>query len=470
MNKRSWLTVFASFAVLTLAALACGGGTSPTSAPATIAPVTAAPSIVPATPTIQMTPSGTLDLLGSFGYKDSGGYYHVVGLIHNGTAQALNSIELTLELKGASGKTLLRDSNSQPAPSVKFSPAFDTLAPGENSPFDYYINTADVGEPAQNGFKVTITGQQAAQVARANVTVQNVQMVSDGSGSLYVTGEIVNQDSKPAQIASYAVAALDGNGGVVAASDSGALTRLLAPAGDSSGHDRTAFSFQLDSPGDTAKSPAVYLDAIQPDTFAPSNVTVQVTNTYTDDNKDYHIVGTMTNNDKTALTVRLVAGLYAKDGTPLDADTLDSAFDLASGQSVPFDFRSFSVVGSIADQAAKLDHYTVQVDPYWTFGSTNETVSLQTAGDKKTDNGSGQWDISGTVTNTSGKQLSNATVVVGVYDAQNKLVAIDSTDVSSKGSVIATNENDTYDATIYLDPLVDASSFTFKTYVQGIVK
>jgi hypothetical protein len=470
MNNRSWFSVIAMLMGLALAALACGGGGAATTAPATAAPVTAASSLASAAPTTQMTPSGTLDLVDSFGYKDSTGNYHVVGLIHNGIGQALNTIELTLALKNVSGKTMLRDNNSKPVPSIKFSPALDTLAPGENSPFDYYVNTGDVGEAAQNGFKVTITGQQAAQVTRANVIVQGVQMVADGSGSLYVTGEIVNQDGKPAQIASYAVAALDSHGSVAAASNSGSLTRLLAPAGDPAGNDRTAFRFQLDSPGDAAESPAVYLDAIQPNTYAPSDVKVEVTNAYFDGNKDYHIIGTMTNNDKTTLTVGLEAGLYAKDGMPLDADTLNSAFDLASGESVPFDFSDFSVVNNIADQASKLDHHTVQVDQYWTFSSSNETVSLQTAGDKKTDNSSGQWGFSGTVTNTSGKQLSNATVVVSVYDSQNKLIAMDSTGVSSKGSYIAANENDTYDTTIYLDPAADASSFTFKTSVQGIVK
>jgi hypothetical protein len=471
MNKRSWFSIVASITTLILAVLACGGGTALTSAPpTTAAPVTGAPPPALAAPITQMTPSGTLDLLNSYGYKDSSGYYHVVGLIHNGTSQTLNSIELTLELKDASGKTLLRDSNGKAVPTINFNPALDTLAPNENSPFDYSVNTADVGEPAQNGFKVTITGQQTAQVTRAKVAVQNVQMLSDGSGSLYITGEIVNQDSQAAQLASYAVAALDSSGNVVAATDSGALTRLLAPAGDSSGNDRTAFSFQLASPGDVAKSPAVYLDAIQPGLYTPSKVTVQVTNAYFDSNKDYHIVGTMTNNDQTTLTVRLVAGLYAKDGTPLDADTLDSAFDLANGQSVPFDFNSFSVVGSLSDQAAKLDHYTVQVDPYWTFASGNGIVSIQTANDKKTDNGNGQWEIKGMVTNTAGKELGSATVVVGVYDAQGKLVAVASTVVSPKGDAMAANESDPYDIPVYLDPSANASNFTFKTFVQGIVK
>ncbi len=467
--KNKSLIAFMALASLALAILACGGGTAPASAPATSAPP-AAPAATGSVPTAQVPQSGTLDIVNSFGYKDSSGYYHVVGLIRNGTTQALGNIELNLELKDTAGKTLLRDNNGQPVPNVQFGPMLDTLAPGESSPFDYYVNTASVGEPAPNGFKVTVAAQQASQVTRANVAVQNVQMVADTSGSLYITGEIINQDNKPAEIASYAAAALDGSNNVVADSGTGSLTRLLAPAGDSSGNDRTAFSIQIDSPGDVAKSPAVFLDAVQPDNYIPSNVAVQISNTYFDDNKEYHVVGTMTNNDKALLTIRLVAGLYAKDGTPLDADTLDSALDLAPGQSLPFDLNSFSVVGGLPDQAAKLDHYTVQVDPYWTFASNNQTVPLQTSDDKKTDNGSGQWDVSGTVTNTSGKQLSSVTVVVGMYDAQNKLIATESTDVSSQSNIFAANETDPYDLTLNVDPSIDASGFTIKTFAQGIEK
>lgn len=42
--------------------------------------------------------------------------------------------------------------------------------------------------------------------------------------------------------------------------------------------------------------------------------------------------------------------------TPLNAARLDSAFDLANVQGVPFEFASFSVVGNVPDVAAKLDH------------------------------------------------------------------------------------------------------------------
>ncbi len=466
ISRNPFPTVIATIVGLALAATACGGGAAaPNSVQATQAPATEA-----AVDTSQPPQSGTLDLVSAYGYKDSTGYYHVVGTIHNGTGQPINSIQLNLELKDANGKSLLRDSNNQPADTVQFSPALDTLGPDEVSPFDYSVNTADVGEPAPNGFKVTVASSQPAQVTRAKVTIQGIQMVADNSGSLYITGELVNQDSKGAEIASFAGAALDDQGNVVASNDSGSLTRTLAPAGDSSGNDRTPFSIRLDSPGDAAKQPMIYLDAQEADPYTASKVTFQVTNAYFDENKDYHVVGSMTNNDSQTLTVRLVAGLYAKDGTPLDADTVDSAFDLASGQSVPFDFQSFSVVDGLPDVAAKLDHYAVQVDPYWTFKSDANIVELQGADDQKTDNGNGQWDYSGTITNTSGKQLSSVTVVVAAYDAQNKLVAVAITDANSKGSVIAVNEKDTYDATFYFDPGVDATNFTFKVLAQGIVK
>ena len=255
--KRSpWVGIFLCLSILLSA---CGTGAVPTPAGTVAGSQSTQPPAktqAPAStvvPSPQLPQSGKLDLVSTSGYKDSSGDFHVVGLIHNGMSQAVDNIELTLVMKDASGKSLLRDQNNQPLPSVKFNPILDTLAPGEASPFDYFVNTADVGEPAPNGFAVTITGQETTTVTRATLTIKNLQMISDGSGSFYITGEILNTESKPVQISSFGAAALDSNNAVVAATDTGDLVRTLAPSGDSAGNDRTPFSFQLEAPSDNAK-------------------------------------------------------------------------------------------------------------------------------------------------------------------------------------------------------------------------
>jgi hypothetical protein len=65
--------------------------------------------------------------------------------------------------------------------------------------------------------------------------------------------------------------------------------------------------------------------------------------------------------------------------------------------------------------------------------------------------------------------LSTETVVVAIYDGQGSLVATNDTYISPTGDSIASGEASSYEVTIYLDPNVDATGFTFKTIVQGDV-
>jgi len=112
--------------------------------------------------------------------------------------------------------------------------------------------------------------------------------------------------------------------------------------------------------------------------------------------------------------------------------------------------------------------FTVQTDPYTTYPATYEVVALTTKNDQVQKN-SDSWNITGDVTNTSSQNLSSETVVVAIYDGEGNLVATDYTYVSLTGDSIAPGETNSYEVTIYLDPNVDATNFTFKTIVQGEV-
>jgi len=480
MNKKKLYPIFAIIVVLALAALACGGGASPTQAPqatqppaATKPPVATKEPTAPPKPTVAPKPTqavaaGELAVVSTYTYKDGFDYYHIVGEIQNGLDHPVSSVELTVEVSDKAGKTLLKGDDGNPADNVTAQPFLYTLGPGEYSPFDYYFST-DGGEPDQ--YKVTITGQQTGNVNRVDLTIENAQMVSDGSGNLYLSGELVNQSDKYAQINSVSGAALDKDKKVVAANGYGAVAHTLAPTGDSSGNDRTPFRIRMDEPPDkVATDWAVYFDADQADTFDAFDVQVDILHGYFDDFNSFHLIGLVTNTSDSLINIGLVAGLYDKGGTVLDADTLSAPIYLGQGESTVWDFQYFSNVNSSKDEADKIDSYTVQVDPYWTYKTSYDVVSLETQNETNEKAGNGQWTFKGEVANTSDKELTSMTVVLIIYDKHDNIVGTATSYVSPSGDSFKKGDKGNFETTVYLDPSLDTTGFTFATVVQGYVK
>ena len=194
-----------------------------------------------------------------------------------------------------------------------------------------------------------------------------------------------------------------------------------------------------------------------------------VTNHYFDENDEYHLVGTVTNNSEELLTTVLVGGLYDKDGVVLDAYATITDVNIAPGETIPFDINYFDNVNSNSDEAARLDSYTVQPDPFNTFPSSFASILLKTDGDKYDVNGD-TWSFSGEVKSTSDKPLSDITVIVEVFDDQNNLVAVNSDTIFPSGDSIAKGDVNPYQVDVYLKPGVDSSKFTYKTLVKGYIK
>jgi hypothetical protein len=461
--KRHTIFVSTFVAVLVLAVLACGVGPTVTPTPP---PATQAPPPATQAPTQPPAATGELTVTNTFAFTDQWGDYHVAGELQNGTDRVLASIELTIEIKDASGNSLLKDDNDNIVPSLTFQPMLYTLAPGEASPFEYYVSS-DAGQPS--AYNVTITGQQTGQVNRANLTVENAQLVDDGQGTLYLSGELVNQGNQWAHVNTLAGAALDSNDKVLSTDWTSTYTTELAPAGDQAERDRTPFVISFSTPpGVELAQWATYMDAEVIDAPTEYPIQVELANNYFDGYKDFHIVATLTNTGTDNLHTLVVAGLYADDNTVLDADWQFVPIIIAPGESVPVDIHSFSSVNFSDTQAGRVSTFTVQTDPYSTYPATYEVVALTTKNDQ-VQKESGSWTITGDVTNTSSQKLSSETVVVAIYDGQGNLAATDYTYISPTGDSIASGETNSYEVTIYLDPNVDTTNFMFKTIVQGDV-
>ena len=512
MHKKPNYAIFSAMLALTLAALACNGGAAPTKAPTQAPAATqavAAPSDTPqssaptatekAAPTTEATVesttaptegattaaateaatsaptaaalSGSLDVHGVSGYVDSLKYYRVDGLLTNGTDKPVSSIELSLQLSDSGGKTVLKDDSGNPTSTVTFQPILSEIGSGETTPFEYYF---DAGDADTTGWKAEVkldSSEPFSDFARAPVTVANNLLTVGSDGDIYLTGELVNGGNSPTQINNFAAALLDGSGNVAATSSFQDVARLLAPAGDASGSDRTPFVVRISGPIKGNYTPSFYIDGVpgkQSDVDGAAPVHLKLETTYVDSFNNVHMVATVSNSGTETMTARVMAGLYAQDGSVLDGSSTNAPINLAPGVSVPVHLYYFSNLNGNADLVGKVISSSAQIDPYWTFPVTNDLVTLE-AGKVTTQVDGSSITIKGDVVNNSGQTLIDATVVVILRDADGKLVAADRAYTDNSGD-IAPKATETWSVTVDLPTDVDATKLKIETIVQGDVK
>jgi hypothetical protein len=447
------ILLFALIGVLILSLNACGG--SPISTPTSQLPVVSTPTALPKSVVISSTNA----------FIDSYGTYHVVGEVFNNSNAVVSSIELTIEIKDASGNSLIKDDSGNITANAKASPLLYTLAPGEGSPFEYSYETTE-GTP--ESFNVAISGQQTGTAKRATLNTENVQLVDDGQGWYYLTGELVNTGSQWAHINSLAGAVLNDSNQILSADWTASYATEVAPAGDASGRDRTPFQINFPNPGGATKW-HVYMDADVTDSVIDYPLGVSVSNTYFDQYGSFHVVGWLANNSDKLLDSLVVAGIYGADKTVLDSSYSFIPIPIKPGASAAFSVSSFSSINYNPNQASLVSTTSIQADPWFTSPPTNDSVDLAATGEtiSKTDS---TWTFDGSVINTSDKNLSGATVVVMIMDAQNKLIAMEYTSISPTGDAIAQGDTNPYSVSVYLDPAANSSSFTTSTVVIGDVK
>ena len=400
-------------------------------------------------------------------YIDRQGLYHVVGEIDNNSSTVLNSIQLTVEIKDASGNSLIIDQNGNATPNTIVYPMLYTLAPGESSPFEYSINTEN-GMPVS--YNVTITGKQTGSANRGTLQWENVQIFDDGLGSYLLTGKLVNTNNQWAHINGLAGAVLDDSNNVLSAGLTGTYATELAPAGDALGRDRTPFVVNFPNPGSVTKW-NLYQDVDVTDSVTDYPIEVKVTNAYFDQYDYAHLVGWVTNNSDQTLVSRTVGGLYAADGTVLDASYAFVRVPLKPGVATPFSISSFGRSNYSPDQAALVSTSSAQIDNGNTSPVSYEIVDL-TASNETIENDGATWTISGNVINSSGKNLSGITAVAMILDSQGNLVAMEYTSIfpTDEATTIAADETVPFSVSLYLDPAVEITGFTATTMAIGDVK
>ncbi|HYF65714.1 MAG TPA: FxLYD domain-containing protein, partial [Herpetosiphonaceae bacterium] len=467
MHKQRTI-LFALIGMLAAILAGCGSGAAPTTgAPATGTPkpteVAAAPTTRPtATPRPAATAAPTeppataapetaeeLAITEMYDYTDESNYFHIVGLVANNTAKPVSSIELTVKIKDGQGETLLTDSDSQPAESLTFSPLIDTVAPGAATPFDYYLYV-ESEEKKPDTYEVALTGKLTGDEHKGEVAVENARLVDGDDGRLYLTGEVVNQSDEYIQINSFAGAALDAKERIIAAQSPVDMVYLLAPKGETNGYDRAPFRVNMDAPPEEAVGWQTYID-VDSAFSEPDDIRIEFdvpASYYVDQYDRGHLVGSVKNRGTENVDLYLLAGLYDKDGTVIDTDSINVPFwALEPDQSIPFEFSYFGLDSE--KTRGELDRYTIQASLSSSHASYYTPVALETSDDKPPTEAGGEF--TGTVVNTSDKDLTMIRVVVAFYDAEEKLVATSHTSISpADGSeVIAPGESPEY--SIYID-------------------
>jgi hypothetical protein len=151
---------------------------------------------------------------------------------------------------------------------------------------------------------------------------------------------------------------------------------------------------------------------------------------YVDTFDTFHLVGELTNNSDTLLSVYLIAGIYDAEGAVLDASSLSlPVISIAEGETI----LVFDIWGAMSYIPAAYDSesdYSVQVDWGWTYETEYAMVDLTTEGNENTYDDF-QGIFTGKVVNQSGVEVDSAQVIIALYDkADGRLVATDYTYIS----------------------------------------
>lgn len=430
-NRNLGLLIFILSLIVMTLACGLGGGSEPTQAPAATEPAAAPvePTEVPAEPTLapepteeptaepveeepaeeaaqpeSSTPANELYIEAVNGYRDDLGSLHIIGLVTNNSERSVDNVEVEIEILDANENSLFVETTSI---------SLYKLAPGETSPFSYWVFD-DL--PDADHYVATIVGQSAAEFERAEISLEGVMFVVDDGGDLHITGNLVNNSDTPVEISSLAAATFDENGELYTADSHSVIIRHLDPGEDG--------PFRVTMTGPESGSAnideyEVYVDVVVAD---PSDVYdlvfAESHHNYVDAYDSFHLVGEITNNADEYLTLSLVAGIYDADGNVIDAATTDiPTFSIAPGETLPYDFQYWGPLNYKSGTTDSASSYTVQWDPYWTWTSTTEYNDLTTQNDQNQVSDY-QVTFTGEVLNNSGIDVDGATIIVSLYSKE----------------------------------------------------
>ena len=384
-------------------------------------------------------------------YTDNYGSYRVVGLVKNYSGQAAEDIEVEIEIFDAGGLSLHSDIARA---------ALYTIAPGEISTFALWVSE---NLPGAEYATATVVDHSVGEIERASVEIRGSVVTVDDDGDVHVTGELYNSRGDPVHINGLAAATFDADGGLMTAKDYSIASRYLDPGEDG------PFRVTMIGPAEKIANITEYQIYVDAEYTAPEDyydlIFSEPTNNYVDTNNTFHLVGEITNNTEEYLKVDLLAAIYDEEGNVIDvASTSLPIYSLEPGETLPYDFDDWGMLnykdGAIDDAST----FSVQWDPYWTWISEVEYVDLPIQNENSEfDDSYGRF--TGEIVNDSGLLLSNAAVIICLYDAETgQIVAMG---YESLFDDIPAGESVEYDVYLDIEPGLDIGAVEYVVTAKG---
>jgi|GEM_PF-5651074 len=425
-----------------------------TEAPATEAPATETPE-----------GWGTVSVVNSAIYQDNWGDYNVVGMIYNGTGEAITDIKLTLRAADSAGNTVLQrysGGTDKPVDELEVSRYNSDMVPeiipaGGYAPFSKVINT---GVPAT--FSIEMDSYESFSQETAEVLVENAQLLYDGEGNFFIAGEMVNTLPTPVRILGVTGAVLDDSGAVWGAAEAWAYGGYLLPAGDPSGLDRAPFSMQIFGPFTAYTGFSVRPAAVVEELDDETAYTAEVTHTFVDSLDQFHVIGQVTSHTSAQVAApETLAVLYDENGLVIDVTKLYCFPSLNPGETGFVDISSFKVIDAMPEMAGRVASTKLQINPE-NINTVTASNRLEVRGVTREYQDFGpSWYFTGSVVNTTGVPINDAIVAVAVYDANGTLVGT-YFDYLSKSGDIPAGGTETFDLYVTLDPAIDPATLTYE--------
>lgn len=369
-------------------------------------------------------------------FKDAVGAWRVVGMINNGSSEAVSKVVTGVE-------TMTKD--NLPADQGEDVSAYPLdLQPGASAPFTAWI---DRDIPGLDHFVVEVDEcVLAEQEERSEVDVRGGQMVVDDKGAAQVTAELYNPGLKTVLVNGLIAAVYDQAGALVTAEYVVVGPRYLAPG--ETGPVRATLDLP---PGGAAqiKTYQLYKDVLvnQPgDLPFDINHDVQIISHYSDASGHFHLVGQITNRGSTDLMTSLQATVYT-DSTKsmvVDADDFTTWIPLEPGETLPFDMTGWGPLNNVSGlwgTIAKKSTISMRVEPFLTWTAEARVTKLPSENDSVT-YADQQAVFAGKVVNNLVSSIINGQVTAVVRQkSSGEIVAtgtfhLDITDPAAPGQVL----------------------------------
>jgi ligand-binding sensor domain-containing protein len=181
-----------------------------------------------------------------------------------------------------------------------------------------------------------------------------------------------------------------------------------------------------------------------------------------------HVIGSVANNAPEPLQVVLIAGLYDAGGAVLDVASGPLPFSVIEpGQTLPYDLSGFNLIDNIDSQTSRAAQARVRVA--WASPHPARVILLETRPSPPEQAGL-IWRFEGEVINNTEEPLEGAaSVVIAIYDDQNRLAAVgDGVVYGRENTRINPQEVIPYRISIDLPPTLNPATMTVQIYAQGL--